>query len=103
MKPWDELSSIARLGVVAIIPLMWAAWVWLFTTFETVQSSELKWVSHNQAIACKTVYELKTQIRAKEAQIQFDKTLPQDDKQFIQNQIDKVNEEITRIDPEAKC
>lgn len=103
MKPWYELSTIGRIAVVALIPVMWAAWVWLFTTFETAQSAEQKWTAHNQAIACKTVYELKAQIRTKEAQIQFDKTLTQEDKEFIQSQIDNVHDEIARIDPEGKC
>ena len=100
---WAQLSTVSRLIVVAVVPVMWAAWVWLFTTFETAESSEQKWTFHNQAIACKTVYELKAQIRAKEAQVQFDKTLTRDDRAFIQNQIQNVHDEIARIDPDGKC
>jgi len=98
-----ELTTAGRILVISVIPVIWAAWVWLFATFETAETSEQKWAFHNQAIACKTVYELKAQIRTKEAQIQFDKSLTLEDKAFIQNQIVTVNDEIARIDPDGKC
>jgi hypothetical protein len=100
---FSELSTVAKIVTVALIPTLWAGWVWLHTTFETAQASEQKWQAHNQALACRTVAELRAQIRALQAQAQFDKSLSPADQSFIQKQIEGIQNEIRRIDPKGVC
>ena len=103
MNKWNELSVIARIVVISIVPVLWGVWAWMFATFETAESAELKWKNHNQAIACRTVYELKNKNESRQAQLQFDRTLSAEDKEFIKKQIDETKKDIQRIDPNGEC
>ena len=99
---FEEISVAARVLVVSLIPVIWGAWVWLFSTFETAESAEQKWREHNQAIACRTVYELKAEIRGKEERLVHDKTLPET-RAWLREQIKQLREDIQRIDPDGRC
>lgn len=72
-------------------------------TYQTDAEAAEKWAQHDQAIACRTVTQLKAEIRAKEAQIQFDKTLSPADKKWLQEQIQQIKTDIRRYDPKGQC
>ena len=88
---------------VATVPILAAIVMWMFSTFETAVGSEQKWTYHNQAIACRTVYELEEKIENYIARLRFDKTLTDDDKEWMGVQISKLQARIRRIDPDGTC
>ena len=78
-----------------------AAVMWMLTTFETVESSEQKWASHNQALQCRTVNTLKIKQLDLEEKVQ--KTKDQQDREFYVKQLEYVRSEIKRLDPQGVC
>lgn len=91
---YKSLSLLAA-GIVAT-----AAYL---QTFQTDAEAAEKWAQHDQAIACRTITQLKAEIRAKEAQMQFDKSLSDDDKKWLRKQIEQIKADIRRYDPKGQC
>lgn len=87
----------------AIVPVLAGVVAWMFTTFETTSASDQKWEMHNQAIACRTVYEWKAEIRAKTEQLRHDKSLSEADRKWLEQEIKNLQEDIKRIDPKGVC
>jgi len=79
-----------------------AVLVYLQTYHTDAEAAQL-WEQHQQAEACRTVAQLKTEIRAKETQIQFDKTLTEEDRQWLREQIKAIQDDIVRFDPNGVC
>ena len=77
--------------------------IWLFATFETADGAEMKWSQHNQAIACRTVYEYETQIAQHRERVRFDKSISAADKTWIKEEIERLNKLVARIDPGGSC
>ena len=88
---------------VATVPILAAIVMWMFSTFETASGSEQKWSQHNQAITCRTVYELEEKIEQYVAQLRFDQSLNGSDKEWISAQIKNLQVKISRIDPQGMC
>lgn len=86
-----------------VVPVLAAAVVWMFSTFETAQGADEKWAQHNQAIACRTVYELQAQIRSYLKELQLNPGLTDAQRQWIDREIENLREEIRRIDPNGAC
>jgi len=99
---FEDVSMSVKL-TVATVPVLAAAVIWMFATFETASGSEMKWTQHNQAIACKTVYDLEAKIEEYVARLHFDVGLSQQDKDWINVQIKKLQTKIARIDPQGVC
>jgi hypothetical protein len=99
---WADIPVAAKWtsGAVATIA---SAVVWMFATFETAAQSEQKWSSHNQAISCRTVYDMQKQIRGLTEQMKFDTSLTAEQREWIKQQIDNIQAEIRRIDPNGVC
>ena len=76
---------------------------WLLFTFETTSAAEQKWAEHNQAIACRTVYELEERRRQYLERLRFDGALTEKDRQWIQQELDVLEKKIKRIDPQGRC
>ena len=87
----------------AVVPVLAAAVVWMFSTFETAGASEQKWNEHNKAIACRTVYELQKEIRGYLKQLQLDDSLRDRERQWIDQEIRALQAEIARLDPKGVC
>ena len=99
---WSDIPTSARMTAVTI-PVIAATVLWMFSTFESAVSAEQKWVQHNQAIACRTVYELQQQIRAYLGRLKFDVTLTTDDRAWIGAEIEALEKNIQRLDPGGRC
>lgn len=99
---WDDIPAFAKM-TAATVPILAATVMWLFTTFETASGSQQKWAQHNQAIACRTVYELEERIRAYIERLRFDTSLSSEDRAWIDREIDNLQEKIKRIDPNGTC
>lgn len=80
-----------------------AAIMWMLLTFETTASSEQKWKYHNQAIQCQTVYNLKAKIQQYMERLRFDPNLTAEDRDWIRQQIELIENEVRRIDPDGRC
>lgn len=85
------------------VGVLFIAVVWLFATFQTSVGSELKWAQHNQAIACRTVYEYEIQIMSFRQTLKLDKHLSTADREWINDEIIRLNTLIGRIDPNGEC
>ena len=92
IKQWGALAMVCA-GIVGFVTFI--------DRFETVAASEQKWASHNRALACKTVADLRAEIRALETKIEF--TNDQQKREFLQRQIAQIRSEIARIEPEGGC
>ena len=77
--------------------------MWMFSVFETVDASELKWTNHNMAIACRTVYELEKEMAKYTERLRFDKGLSPADREWINERITQIQKKIDRIDPSGDC
>lgn len=86
-----------------LITVAASAVVWLFTTFETSAQSVQRWEQHNQAITCRTVYQLQRDIRALTERLKFDASLTEDQRVWIQQQIANLWSEVRRLDPNGTC
>jgi len=100
-----NLSSELKVttAVFAIVASIAAAFLWLFSTFETADASEAKWTQHERAIACRTVYDLEKDIEKYLERLRFDTALTDDDRKWIRERIDVLNKKIERLDPEGDC
>ena len=87
----------------ASVTVVASAVIWMFATFETASGSEAKWNQHNQAIACRTVYELQKEIRSYLKQLQLDNSLTAGERQWIEQEIKALQAEIARLDPRGNC
>lgn len=92
----------AKLAVPAIGGTA-AAVLWLFTVFETTAASDQKWQYHNQAIQCRTVYELEQQVQMYLERLRFDQSLTDSDRAWIRQQIEQLQQKIQRLDPNGVC
>jgi hypothetical protein len=99
---WADIPVAAKWASGAVATIA-SAVIWLFATFETAAQSQQKWVQHNQAINCRTVYELQKDIRALTEQVKFDKTMTDERREWIKLQIANLQAEIRRIDPNGIC
>jgi len=102
MVKWADIPVAHKLATAAVTSLA-AVVIWLFSTFETSQGAEVKWSQHNQAIACRTVYEYEKQISRYRERIQFDKSMSADDKIWINAEIARLGGLVERIDPNGAC
>lgn len=91
---WKLLTAIA-VGVTATAVYL--------TTFQTDAEAGEWRAGHLQAETCRTVQELKAEIREKEAQIRFDRALTDEDREWLREQIAAIREDIRRYDPDGKC
>jgi hypothetical protein len=92
----------AKLATTAVATLS-AAVVWMFATFETAAQAQQTWAQHNQAISCRTVYDLQKDIRGLTEQLKFDTSLTNERREWIKQQIANIQAEIRRIDPSGAC
>jgi hypothetical protein len=99
---WADIPVAAKWTSGAVTTIA-AAVVWLFATFETTAQSQQKWVQHNQAINCRTVYELQKDVRGLTEQLKFDISLTAERREWIKQQIENLQAEIRRIDPNGIC
>lgn len=99
---WGDIPTAAKM-TAAVVPVLAAAVTWLFVTFETSASSQQKWVQHNQAIACRTVYDLEEKVRQYLERLRFDKSLTDADRRWIDEEIEQLQAKITRLDPTGAC
>jgi hypothetical protein len=99
---WDDIPMAAKM-TAAIIPVVAAAVTWLFVTFETADAAQQKWAQHNQAIACRTVYEIEEKIRSYLERLKFDDNLTTSQKDWIKEEIRNLQEKVKRIDPDGQC
>ena len=102
MINWRGIPDNVKL-VCYLVGAFAAALLWLYTNFETVSASDQRWDAHNQAIACKTVADLRAQAREIETRLQFDTSLTTEGRTFLQNQLRQIQAEIDRIDPNRMC
>lgn len=87
-------------GIVsAIVPVV----VWLFATFETAEGAEQWRVQHQQAINCRTVADLRAQIRGLTERLRFDSALTSEQRAWLQQQIANIQADIRRLDPNGIC
>lgn len=91
-KQWGALILVCS-GLVGFVSFI--------DRFETVVASEQKWAEHNRALACKTVADLRAEIRSLETRIEF--TNDQQKRDFLLRQIQQIRDEIARIDPKGEC
>lgn len=97
---WEQIPTVVKATTV-ITAAVAGAIMWLLSTFETTTASELKWVQHNQAIACNKVYDLKKEMRE---YLEKRKDATTDaDREFYETQIAVIQEEISRLDPNGQC
>jgi len=87
----------------AAVGTLAAAVSWLFVTFETSAGSEQKWQQHNQAITCRTVYELQAEIRGYLKKLELASNLSPQDIAWIEAEIEALQENIKRLDPDGIC
>lgn len=99
---WKDIPAAYKIASAGITV---AALVvgWMFATFETAAGAEQKWSAHNQAIQCRTVYEIEAEIEKYAYQLRFGADLTQADKDWIKLQIERLREKVRRIDPQGKC
>lgn len=92
IKQWGALGLVCGsiVGFVSFID-----------RFETVTAAEQKWAAHNQALICKTVSDLRQEIRALEIEAKHADTA--DMRDFLLAQIQQIRDEIARIDPDGVC
>ena len=102
MIRWADIPTAAKM-TATVIPILGGAVVWMFSTFETAGASEQKWQAHNQAITCRTVYELQSQIRAYLERLRFDGALSPNDRLWIEQEIVNLQADIKRLDPNGIC
>lgn len=102
MIAWSDIPAAGKMTASAVTALA-AAVTWMFVTFETASGAEQKWAEHNQAITCRTVYELKAQIRDYMGQLRSGRNLTQQDIDWIKAEIDNLQEDIKRLDPNGVC
>jgi hypothetical protein len=97
---WEQIPMFVKVttGITAAVA---AAIMWLLSTFETTMASEQKWASHNQALQCRTVNSLKIKIIDLEEKAR--KATDQGDREFYQNKLKYIREEIKRLDPKGVC
>lgn len=86
-----------------VVPVLAAMVTWLFVTFETASGAEQKWVQHNQAISCRTVYAMQAEIRRYLERLKRDVELTEADQNWINQEIEALQKDIQRIDPEGVC
>lgn len=101
MITWSDIPTAGKMTASAVGVLA-AAVTWMFVTFETASGSDQKWAEHNQAITCRTVYEMKAQIRDYMGQLRSGR-LSQQDIDWIKAEIDNLQEDIKRLDPNGVC
>jgi hypothetical protein len=99
---WDDIPMSIKLTVPAVTAVVGAIG-WMFVTFETVAASEQKWQYHNQAITCRTVYELEHQVQTYMERLRFDQSLTSNDRTWIKEQIAQLQQKINRLDPKGVC
>lgn len=99
---WSDVPTSIKL-TVSTVGVLFTAVVWMFTTFETAAGSEAKWNQHNQAIQCRTVFQLKTEIRRYREQLRLDKSLSDEDRAWINDEIVLLQKDIDRLDPKGQC
>lgn len=99
---WADIPVAAKM-TAGIVPVLAAVVGWLFVTFETSSASEQKWAAHNQAIACRTVYEIEAEIQRSLEQLRFDPSLTEADREWIKEKIRNLQDKIKRIDPNGVC
>jgi len=99
---WKDIPAaykIASAGITAAALVVG----WMFATFETATAAEQKWSAHNQAIQCRTVYEIEAEIERYAYELRFGNQLTAADRDWINLQIERLREKIRRIDPQGKC
>ena len=101
MKDWLKEIPVMVKVLGTAVTLCAAAIMWMFSTFETSASSELKWTQHNQALQCRTVYSLQKELR--EAMEKRHRATSAEDKAYYDQQIQYLQAEIKRIDPDGVC
>jgi N-glycosylase/DNA lyase len=99
---WEQIPMFVKVttGITAAVA---AAIMWMLSTFETTSASDQKWQYHNQAIQCQTVYNLKAKIQQYMERLRFDRNLTAADREWIRQQIELIENEVRRIDPEGRC
>lgn len=99
---WDDIPTAAKMTATAV-PVLAAAVIWMFATFETATGADQKWQQHEQAITCRTVYEMKAEIRAYLKELQSNPNLTPEDRDWIRTEIAALQADIQRLDPNGKC
>jgi hypothetical protein len=99
---WADIPGGIQLLVI-VVPALFAAVGWMYLTFETANAAQQKWVQHNQAIACKAVYDLQAQIRVYIERLKLDRSLTQTDRDWIDAEIKRLHNQIKHIDPNGVC
>ena len=99
---WEDIPVAAKM-TTAVVSALAGVVIWAFTTFETSDAAEQKWSQHNQAIACRTVYEWQEKIRAYLDRLRYDTTLTAHDRRWIEQEIESLKANIARLDPRGVC
>ena len=102
MISFADIPSVIK-TITAVVAAIVGTFLWMNSNFETVAASEQKWDQHNQAITCRTVYELEERIRSYLDQMHLDPNMTLKDKAWIEAQIRYLNDKIKRIDPNGRC
>jgi len=97
---WEQIPMFVK-ATTGITVAVAAGLMWMLSTFETTTASELKWTQHNQALQCRTVYNLQKELRdTMEKRRHATSTA---DQAYYDQQIQYLQAEIKRIDPDGVC
>lgn len=105
MKFWEGLTLWQqRLTAAAGLLVMASALlVWLPTPFHTDAEAAQLWQQHEQAITCRTVAELRVEVRALTERLRFDPGLTAEQREWLRQEIANIQAEIQRLDPNGRC
>lgn len=99
---WADIPTAAKMTVAGVTVCM-AVVTFLFTTFETAAGAESWRTQHQQAITCRTVADLRAQIRGLMERLQFDMSLTPSQREWLKQEIHNIQNEIARLDPYGRC
>lgn len=98
---------------IKAVPLGWkigtggiavaAAFMGYLSTFHTDAEAADLWQQHEQAITCRSVTELRMQIRSLTERLQFDRSLTPEQRDWLRQEIANIQAEIARLDPGGRC
>jgi hypothetical protein len=97
-KAWKAVTG-AAVGLAAML-VGFSAWTAALHT--DAEASEL-WQQHAQAEACRTVLQLRVEVRELETRLKFDATLTPDQRAWLQRQMEAILRDIARYDPHGVC
>lgn len=88
--------------VTVLAAAVLATSAWIGTLHTDAEASEL-WEQHQRAEVCRTVAQLKAELRELETRLQFDVNLTAKQHEWLKQQAKDIREEIRRYDPHGTC